>query len=267
VNVSLRPLMVPGVALASAGVVALGPAMVAPPAVTLAAPAIAVPAAHTGSIQLASFALDLYDALEGWVAFGVQVLQDFLFWAPGLGEQIGALYESVQPIIREVVAFVVRLVEAPGDLFGAVTSLVSSVLGVSPLAAAAVTAAPPRPVAGRTGDDPRPAAAVAAPAEAPAGEALAEDAAVVSGAEAAAVAEPVADTVAEPVVEPVAEILVEPVAEPVAVTAAEPVVETVAGTRAESVVRESVVAESGAAARSGDGKTRATRAAASGAEE
>lgn len=183
-SVSLRPLMIPAVALAATGAVALGPTLVAPPAVTLAEPVVQMPVVHVEDVQLAGFAMDLYYALDGWVQFGVQVLQDFLFWNPELAAGVGSFYQTIRPVIEAAVTFVVGLIEAPGDLLGSFSTLVSSVLGIAPLAAASVAA----PVAARTGEPPRAAASQAPvlaalvdkPAEVPAPEAApAEEAAPV----------------------------------------------------------------------------------------
>ena len=159
-SVALRHLLVPGVALAATGVVVMGPTLVAPPAVTLAQPTVEIPAVSVENVALTSFATDLYAALEGWASFGVQVLQDFLFWAPELSAQVGNIYQALQPIISATVMFVVSVIETPGNFIGAVTTFVSSVLGIAPLTAAATPS--PQLAAALAGKSPR-AAAVAAP--------------------------------------------------------------------------------------------------------
>ena len=129
-SISIRTLLVPGVAFATAGAVALGPAMVAPPAVTLAQPVVQLPVVTIPDVQLAGFTLDLYNALNGWAAFGVQVAQDFLFWNPGFAELVGNIYTGLEPFVAAVVTFIDTLVSGPADIIGALTSLVSSVLGI-----------------------------------------------------------------------------------------------------------------------------------------
>ena len=129
-SISIRTLLVPGVAFATAGAVALGPAMVAPPAVTLAQPSVQLPVVTIPDVQLAGFTLDLYNALNGWAQFGVQVAQDFFFWNPDFATLIGNVYTSLGPIITAVVSFIDTLVSGPADIIGALTSLVSSVLGI-----------------------------------------------------------------------------------------------------------------------------------------
>jgi len=130
VSISIRTLLVPGVAFATAGAVALGPAMVAPPAVTLAQPVVQLPVVTIPDVQLVGFTLDLYNALNGWAAFGVQVAQDFLFWNPGFAELVGNIYTGLEPFVAAVVTFIDTLVSGPADIIGALTSLVSSVLGI-----------------------------------------------------------------------------------------------------------------------------------------
>ncbi|MFZ4373916.1 MAG: hypothetical protein ACOYO2_11865 [Mycobacterium sp.] len=143
VSVSIRPLLVPGVALATVGAVAFGPMLVAPPAMTLAQPAVQIPVVHIDDIQLAGFGLDLYNALNGWVGFAVQVAQDFFFWNPAIAAGIGTLYATLQPIITAVVTVIDTLAQGPTDIIAALTTIVSTLLpafgiGLPALSAAAV---------------------------------------------------------------------------------------------------------------------------------
>ena len=167
-SVSIRPLLVPGVALAAVGAVALGPSVVVPSAMTPARPVVEAPVVQMPEVQLAGFAQDLYYALEGWVEFGAQVLQDFFFWNPEFAAQIGNLYTTLQPIVERVVILVINLIEGPADILGTLTGLASGIFGLPVLSAASVPAAL---AAARTGDGPRAAAATlpddpdAAPAE------------------------------------------------------------------------------------------------------
>ena len=117
-SVSIRTLLVPGVAFATAGAVALGPAMVAPPAVTLAQPVVQLPVVTIPDVELAGFTLDLYNALNGWAQFGVQVAQDFFFWNPGFATLIGNVYTSLEPIVTAVVSFIDTLASGPADIIG-----------------------------------------------------------------------------------------------------------------------------------------------------
>ena len=180
-SISIRTLLVPGVAFATAGAVALGPAMVAPPAVTLAQPVAQLPVVTIPDVQLAGFTADLYGALNGWVQFGVQVAQDFFFWNPSFAAQIGNSYTFLEPIVTAVVAFIDTLISGPADIIGALTSLVSSVFGIglpSLTAASVANQSVVRAAAARKSAGPRASASVPMPASAlPASAEVAADAA------------------------------------------------------------------------------------------
>jgi hypothetical protein len=162
VSVSLRSTLVSGAAFATAGVLALGSNIVAPPVITLAQPVVQLPLVHTADVALAGFALDLYNALDGWAEFGVQVLQDFFFWNPAIAAGIGNLYTTFQPVFTAVVTIIDSLLGAPTDFLGTLTTIVSTLLpafglGVPTLAAAVGTSAASL-TAARSGDGPRAAA-------------------------------------------------------------------------------------------------------------
>jgi hypothetical protein len=162
VSVSLRSTLVSGAAFATAGVLALGSNIVAPPVITLAQPVVELPTVHVAEVALTGFALDLYSALNGWVEFGVQVLQDFFFWNPDIAAGIGNLYTMFEPVITAVVTIIDGLVAAPTDFLGTLTTIVNTLLpafglGV-PTLAAAVGKSAASLTAARTGDGPRAAA-------------------------------------------------------------------------------------------------------------
>ncbi|MBJ7400469.1 hypothetical protein [Mycolicibacterium sp.] len=166
VSVSIRPLLVPGVALATVGAVAFGPTLVAPPAMTLAQPVVQIPAVHIDDIQLASFGLDLYNALNGWAGFLVQVAQDFFFWNPAIAAGIGTLYTTLQPIITAVVTVIDALSQGPTDIISALTTIISTLLpafgiGLPALSAAAVGESSAPLLTPRTASSRRAAAVVA----------------------------------------------------------------------------------------------------------
>jgi len=162
VSVSLRSTLISGAAFATAGVMALGPNSVAPPVITLAQPVVQLPTVHVAEIALTGFTLDLYSALNGWAAFGVQVLQDFFFWNPDIAAGIGNFYTALERVVTAVVTTIDGLVGAPTDFLGTLTTIVSTLLpafglGVPTLAAAGKPAA--SLIAARTGDGPRAGAA------------------------------------------------------------------------------------------------------------
>jgi hypothetical protein len=157
VSVSLRSTLVSGAAFATAGVLALGSNIVAPPVITLAQPVVELPTVHVAEVALTGFALDLYSALNGWVEFGVQVLQDFFFWNPDIAAGIGNLYAMFEPVITAVVTIIDGLVGAPTDFLGTLTTIVNTLLpafglGVPTLASVGKSAA--SLTAARTGDGP-----------------------------------------------------------------------------------------------------------------
>jgi hypothetical protein len=161
VSVSLRSTLVSGAAFATAGVLALGSNIVAPPVITLAQPVVDLPTVHVAEVALTGFALDLYSALNGWVEFGVQVLQDFFFWNPDIAAGIGNLYAMFEPVITAVVTIIDGLVGAPTDFLGTLTTIVNTLLpafglGVPTLASVGTSAA--SLTAARAGDGPRAAA-------------------------------------------------------------------------------------------------------------
>jgi hypothetical protein len=161
VSVSLRSTLVSGAAFATAGVLALGSNIVAPPVITLAQPVVDLPTVHVAEVALTGFALDLYSALNGWVEFGVQVLQDLFFWNPDIAAGIGNLYTMFEPVITAVVTIIDGLVGAPTDFLGTLTTIVNTLLpafglGVPTLASVGTSAA--SLTAARAGDGPRPAA-------------------------------------------------------------------------------------------------------------
>ena len=160
-SVSLRSTLVSGAAFATAGVLALGSNIVAPPVITLAQPVVELPTVHVAEVALTGFALDLYSALNGWVEFGVQVLQDLFFWNPDIAAGIGNLYAMFEPVITAVVTIIDGLVGAPTDFLGTLTTIVNTLLpafglGVPTLASVGKSAA--SLTAARTGDGPRAAA-------------------------------------------------------------------------------------------------------------
>ena len=157
-SVSLRSTLISGAAFATAGVMALSPNIVAPPVITLAQPVVELPTVHVADIALTGFTLDLYNALNGWAAFGVQVLQDFFFWNPDIAAGIGNFYTALERVVTAVVTTIDGLVGAPTDFLGTLTTIVNTLLpafglGVPTLASVGKSAA--SLTAARTGDGPR----------------------------------------------------------------------------------------------------------------
>lgn len=68
-SMSTRSLLVPGLALATAGAVALSPALVVPAALTAAQPSVPLPSVHIEEIQLAGIGRDIYDSITTFVQY------------------------------------------------------------------------------------------------------------------------------------------------------------------------------------------------------
>ena len=129
-SVSVRSLLVPTVALAAAGAVALGPTLVAPPAVTLAQPAVQVPVVHIEDIQLAGIGQDIYYAIQPWVQYGVELAQWATAWIPPVSSQIGILYfAGLQPVVEATVNALAGVVQNPFNIIGTLSAY-GAALGV-----------------------------------------------------------------------------------------------------------------------------------------
>ena len=131
---SYRPLLVPAVAMATAGVVALAPAVVAPPVVTVASAQIPVVQVH--EVQLAGIGQDIYEAISAWVQYGVEVVQYGVSLIPfiggGLSEQIEIIYfDTFQPAVQETVDFLAAVVQDPFNLIGETTSYLNQLYGLA----------------------------------------------------------------------------------------------------------------------------------------
>ena len=128
--VSVRSLLVPSVALAATSSIAMGSMLAAPPAVTLARPAVQVPAVHIEDIQLAGIGQDIYYAIQPWVQYGVELAQWATVWIPPVSSQIGILYfDGIQPVVEATVNALAGVVQNPFNIIG-VLSAYGATLGV-----------------------------------------------------------------------------------------------------------------------------------------
>lgn len=123
-NVSVRSLLVPAVALATAGAVALSPALIAPPTAAVALPAVQIPAVHIADIQLAGIGRDFYNDVTFWVQEGVGFTSDIIrFGIPFVGapiaDQIDINYFFlIQPIIADTVYYLSDIFANPFNFIG-----------------------------------------------------------------------------------------------------------------------------------------------------
>jgi hypothetical protein len=114
VNISIRPLLMSGVALALAGTVALSPAIIAPPA--MAPPS--VPSVHIDDVQLAGIGQDIYNAITPTVQYVVGGGSYIVNFTPIIGGPIAAqininYFQGIQPVIEATVDALAGVVQDP----------------------------------------------------------------------------------------------------------------------------------------------------------
>lgn len=115
-----RSPLVPGVALATVGAVALGPVLVAPPAATLIRPTLEIPAVQVQDLQLAGIGRDIYDSITQFVQYVVESSQFWIDLIPGIGpplaQQVGINYTYlIQPVIANTVYYISDLIADPAS--------------------------------------------------------------------------------------------------------------------------------------------------------
>lgn len=125
-SLSTRSLLVPGMAVATAGVLALAPSVVAPAPTTLAAPLADVPMVQIQDIQLAGIGRDIYDEITTFVQYTVSSAQYWIALVPVIGpplaDQVGINYFGlIQPVIANTVYVISDIIADPFNLiaFGA----------------------------------------------------------------------------------------------------------------------------------------------------
>ena len=122
-SVSVRPLLTPTIALATAGAIALAPALVAPPSSqALANPVVAVPNVHIENVQLAGIGQNIYNAITPWVQYGVSLVSYGASGVPVIGppisDQININYfQGIQPAVAATVNYAAGVVAHPLNFF------------------------------------------------------------------------------------------------------------------------------------------------------
>ncbi|MCB9409825.1 hypothetical protein [Mycolicibacterium sp.] len=111
---STSSLLAPGVALA----VALGPAVVAPPAPSDPLPRVVLPSVHIEEIQLAGIGQDIYYAITPYVQYAVGGVSYLINFIPLIGGPIAAqininYFQGVQPIVEATVNYLAAVVQDP----------------------------------------------------------------------------------------------------------------------------------------------------------
>jgi hypothetical protein len=117
VNVSIRPLLMSGVALSLAGAVALSPATIAPPA--MAPPS--VPSVHIDDVQLAGIGQDIYNSITPAVQYVVGGGSYIVNFTPLIGGLIAAqininYFQGIQPVIEATVDALAGVVQNPFNI-------------------------------------------------------------------------------------------------------------------------------------------------------
>lgn len=113
-SVSLRPLLVPGLALATTGAVALAPALVA----ARAPVASALPAVHVENVRLAGIGQDIYNAITPYVQYAVGGVSYIVNFLPIVGAPIAAqininYFQGIQPVVAATVNYLAAIVQNP----------------------------------------------------------------------------------------------------------------------------------------------------------
>ena len=115
-----RSLFTPGIALATAGVVALAPGLVPPRGATSAQPTPELAVLYVEDLQLAGVGRDIYDSVTEFVQYLVESAQ---FWidlipdiGPPLAQQVGINYFTfLQPVIANTVYYISDLIADPAS--------------------------------------------------------------------------------------------------------------------------------------------------------
>jgi hypothetical protein len=114
--------LTPGIALAAAGVVALAPAVLAPPTLGVAQPTL--PVVHLHDIQLAGIGQDIYYAITPTVQYAVGGVSYLINFIPLLGGPTAAqininYFQGIQPVVEATVNYLAAVVQDPFNFFAA----------------------------------------------------------------------------------------------------------------------------------------------------
>ena len=129
-SVSIRSLLVPAVAMAAAGTVALSPVLVTAPgqSVIPAVPSIV----HVDDVQLAGIGQDIYYAITPTVQYVVGGGSYLINFIPLIGGVIAAqininYFQGIQPVVEATVNYLAGVVQDPLN-FGPTTAIYASTL-------------------------------------------------------------------------------------------------------------------------------------------
>ena len=130
-STSIRPLLIPGVAVAVVGAVAWGPVLAAP--VMVPDPAVQIPTVSIAEIQLAGIGRDIYNSLSatvrGWVQWAEFVIGIVPFVGGPIAAQINLIHTGlIQPLIADTVYAVSNFIADPFSLPSLVGAYLSNVV-------------------------------------------------------------------------------------------------------------------------------------------
>lgn len=109
-RVSARPLLIPAIVLATAGAVALSPALV---------PAPAAPASvHIENVRLAGIGQDIYNSVTPYVQYAVGGVSYLVNFLPLVGAPTAAqininYFQGIQPVVAATVNYLAGVVQNP----------------------------------------------------------------------------------------------------------------------------------------------------------
>ena len=111
-SVSARPLLVPAIVLATAGAVALSPALVPAP------PAPAPASVHIENVQLAGIGQDIYNSATPYVQYAVGGVSYLVNFLPLVGAPTAAqininYFQGIQPVVAATVNYLAGVVQNP----------------------------------------------------------------------------------------------------------------------------------------------------------
>lgn len=120
--------------MATAGVVALGPSLVNQPMLALAQPQIPVVQIH--EVQLAGIGQDIYQAINAWVEYGVELVQYGVSLIPFIGGPLSAqidiiYFDTIQPAVEDTVNFLASIVQNPFNLVGETSQYLGQLYGLA----------------------------------------------------------------------------------------------------------------------------------------
>ena len=131
-SVSVRPLLVHGLALTAAGAVALGPALIVKPAPV----APVLPTVRVDTVALAGIGQDIYNSVTPYVQYAVGGVSYIVNFLPIIGAPIAAqininYFQGIQPIVASTVNYLAGVVQDPLNFFATTAAYGTAVYGIA----------------------------------------------------------------------------------------------------------------------------------------